>query len=74
MGIKIDEQIITLFFEDNGTPYNPMEKPDPDVEELLHQQKEGGLGIYLVKKRMDEIKYEYIGGRNRLTISKNADI
>ena len=74
VGIKIDEQIITLFFEDNGTPYNPMEKPDPDVEELLHQQKEGGLGIYLVKKRMDEIKYEYIGGRNRLTISKNADI
>lgn len=61
---------ITLYFEDNGVPYNPLEKPDPDVEELLENRKEGGLGIYLVKKRMDSMEYKYEDGRNHLTISK----
>ena len=51
-------------------PYNPLERPDPDVEKLLEQRKEGGLGIYLVKKRMDRVEYEYINERNKLTVYK----
>ena len=61
---------ITLYFEDDGMPYNPLERPDPDVEKLLEQRKEGGLGIYLVKKRMDRAEYEYINERNKLTVYK----
>ena len=61
---------ITLYFEDDGMPYNPLERPDPDVEKLLEQRKEGGLGIYLVKKRMDRVEYEYINERNKLTVYK----
>ncbi|MBD5526397.1 MAG: SpoIIE family protein phosphatase [Lachnospiraceae bacterium] len=64
---------ITLYFEDDGMPYNPLERPDPDVEKLLEQRKEGGLGIYLVKKRMDRVEYEYINERNKLTVHKTDE-
>ena len=61
---------ITLFFEDDGIPYNPLDRSDPDISELPGRRKEGGMGIYLVKKRMDKVEYEYINDRNRLTIYK----
>lgn len=64
---------ITLYFEDDGIPYNPLERPDPDVEGLLEKRKEGGLGIYLVKKRMDRVEYEYINERNKLTVYKTVE-
>lgn len=75
VGVHVEEPAeegrkVILYFEDDGVPYNPLEKPDPDVKELLEQRKAGGLGIYLVKKRMDQIVYEYIGNRNRLTVYK----
>ena len=74
MGIKVEEQMITMYFEDDGAPYNPLEREDPDVEELLENRRIGGLGIYLVKKRMDQTEYEYAGGMNRLTIMKKDGV
>lgn len=88
VGIRIDEngngktggyredkakKEIMLYFEDDGIPYNPLERPDPDVEQLLEQRKEGGLGIYLVKQRMDRVEYEYINERNKLTVYKTDE-
>lgn len=74
VGVKAEEKegvkTVALYFEDDGVPYNPLEKPDPNVEELLEKRKEGGLGIYLVKKRMDTMEYEYKDARNRLTVTK----
>ena len=61
---------VTLIIEDDGIPYNPLERPDPDVEELLEKRTQGGLGIYLVKKRMDQMEYEYKDDMNRLTLRK----
>lgn len=61
---------VILTFTDDGVPYNPLDKPDPDVEELLEKRQQGGLGIYLVKRRMDRMEYEYSGERNRLTLGK----
>ncbi len=40
------------------------------MAELLEERKTGGLGIYLVKKRMDQVDYEYRENRNRLTVCK----
>ncbi|MBO5146625.1 MAG: SpoIIE family protein phosphatase [Lachnospiraceae bacterium] len=71
--VRVDEQEhrnVMLCFEDDGIPYNPLAKPDPDIEEAWEQRKEGGLGIYLVKKRMDRVIYEYAGNKNCLTIQK----
>lgn len=70
---RITGQEITIYFEDDGIPYDPLERPDPDVTEILGRRKEGGLGIYLVKKRMDKVEYEYINDRNRLTIYKASE-
>ena len=59
---------ITLI--DRGIPYNPLAKPDPDVTLSAEERKIGGLGIYMVKKSMDEVNYEYRDGQNVLTLKK----
>lgn len=71
VGCLVDEEAATLYFEDDGIPYNPLDRPDPDINESAETRKEGGLGIYLVKKRMDSLRYEYMDGKNRLTMVKN---
>ena len=73
VGCKIKDREASIYFEDDGMPYNPLEKPDPDVTELLEERKAGGLGIYLVKKRMDKTLYEFVEGRNRLVIVKEDE-
>ena len=55
-----------LSFEDDGVPFNPLECPEPDIKEPIRRRKEGGLGIYLVKRQMDRLEYQYSGGKNRL--------
>lgn len=61
---------IVVTFIDNGVPYDPLEKEDPDVTLNAEQREIGGLGIYMVKKTMDEIDYEYKDGQNILRIKK----
>jgi len=60
----------TLTFEisDDAPPFNPLEQPDPDVDAPIEERDIGGLGIFLVKKLMDDIHYERSGDRNVLTL------
>ncbi len=62
-----------LTFTDEGIPYNPMETPEPDVTLPAAERTPGGLGIFLVKKVMNEMHYEYTGGKNCLTLTKQLD-
>lgn len=62
---------VIITFTDNGKPYDPLSKEDPDTAKSAEERTEGGLGIYIVKKSMDDIAYEYKDGRNILTIRKN---
>lgn len=62
---------VVVSFIDNGIPYDPLSKEDPDVGLPLEEREIGGLGIYMVKKSMDEISYEYKDGQNILRIRKN---
>ena len=62
------EAVIT--FRDKGVAFNPLEKQDPDVTQSAEERQIGGLGIYIVKKTMDEVKYERTDGENVLTIRK----
>ena len=59
-----------ITFIDGGTPYDPLSKPDPDVTLSADERPIGGLGIFMVKKSMDDVRYEYKDGQNTLTISK----
>ena len=61
---------VALTFIDEGVPYNPLEKEDPDTTLSAEDRKIGGLGIYMVKKNMDEMEYEYSDGKNILSMKK----
>ena len=61
---------LTLTFIDGGVPYDPLQKPDPDLELPLDERPIGGLGVFLVKKIVDEAHYEYKDGKNILTVRK----
>jgi serine/threonine-protein kinase RsbW len=61
---------VTIQFLDGGKSYNPLEKKDPDITKSADERDIGGLGIYIVKKSMDDVQYEYKDGMNLLTISK----
>ncbi len=61
---------VTLTFLDKGLPYDPRQKADPDVSLSAEDRPIGGLGIFLVKKAMDRMDYEYKFGQNVLTIQK----
>lgn len=61
---------ISICFTDWGIPYNPLAKEDPDVTLSAEERKIGGLGIYMVKKSMDNVFYRYEEGKNILVIEK----
>ena len=64
---------VTITFLDRGVPYDPLAKEDPDVSLSAEDRQIGGLGIYMVKKSMDEMTYEYRDGQNILRIKKALD-
>ena len=68
--IDSDTNLLTIVFEDKGVPFNPLEKDDPDITASADEREIGGLGIFLTKKMMDEVKYENVDGINRLTVMK----
>ena len=61
---------VDITFIDGGVPYDPLAKADPDVTLSAEERQIGGLGIFMVKKSMDDIKYEYLDGHNVLTLKK----
>lgn len=61
---------VEITFIDSGKPYNPLEKDDPDTTLGIDEREIGGLGIFLVKKNVDDISYEYAAGKNILRIKK----
>ena len=65
-----DPKRVTVTFIDSGIPYDPLQRPDPDVTLSAEQRQIGGLGILMVKKSMDDMTYVRRDGQNILTIMK----
>ena len=63
---------VILTFIDKGKPFDPLSKKDADVTLPPEEREIGGLGIFLVKKTMDSVEYEYKDGQNILTVVKNV--
>ena len=61
---------VSLTFLDQGVPYDPLAKADPDVSLSAEERQIGGLGIFMVKKTMDDVQYRYENGKNILTLKK----
>lgn len=62
---------VRISLADRGMPYDPLAKEDPDVTLSAEERQIGGLGIYMVKKSMDEVSYEYKDGTNIFTMVKS---
>jgi serine/threonine-protein kinase RsbW len=67
--VEILPKRLLLVLEDDGHEFNPLDAPTPDVNLPAEQRRPGGLGIYLVRKFAEEMRYERCEGRNRLTIA-----
>ncbi len=63
-------QSVVLTFTDAGKPYDPLKQKEPDTGLSLEEREIGGLGIFIVKKTMDEMTYEYKDGKNVLRLKK----
>ena len=61
---------VEIVFIDSGIPFNPLAVKEPDVTLSASDRKIGGLGIFMVKKSMDDVNYEYVDEKNILTIKK----
>lgn len=66
-----DPLAVLLSFIDNGRAYDPLAAEDPNTTLSAEERPIGGLGVFLVKKTMDEITYEYKGGMNILKVKKH---
>ena len=61
---------VVVTFIDRGVPYDPLARKDPDITLSAEEREIGGLGIFMVKKSMDDVSYEYRDGQNILHIKK----
>lgn len=70
--VEVTEEPLSVIvtFIDGGVPYDPLTAAEPDTTLSAEERTMGGLGIFMVKKSMDEIAYRYENGKNILMIRK----
>jgi anti-sigma regulatory factor (Ser/Thr protein kinase) len=61
---------LRITLSDSGVPFDPLQKDDPDISLSAQERRVGGLGIFMVKKSMDHMYYEYKDGKNHISIIK----
>ena len=61
---------IVIRFEDGGVPFNPLEQIAPNTKLSWKKRRIGGLGIFLISRKMDDVRYAYENQKNILTIEK----
>lgn len=69
--IHLENDVLTIYVEDDGIPFNPLEIKDPETPTDLIDIKIGGLGIHFIKQLMDDVCYERNQGKNKLTLIKS---
>ena len=74
ISIKNENNKIIISFEDMGVPFNPLLNENPDITLSAENREPGGLGIYMMKKMMDNVEYIYKDNKNILVIEKNIDM
>ena len=73
IGLSEDHSQVSITFTDSGIAYDPLAKDDPDLTLPGEERPIGGLGIFLIKKYMDDVRYRFTEGKNHLTIVKNLE-
>ncbi len=70
--LKLEGGLLTMWIEDDGHKFNPLEAPEPDTYCNCDERRIGGLGIHFMRKIMDSIEYAWEGGKNKLKLTKNV--
>ena len=71
--VGVEDGVMELTLIDGGIPFDPLAKPDPDVTLMAEDRQIGGLGIYMVKQKMDAMEYQRKDDKNILTIRKKLE-
>jgi anti-sigma regulatory factor (Ser/Thr protein kinase) len=66
-----EEGTVQITLEDDGIPFDPLALTDPNTKLPLEERSIGGLGIFMVKRTMNKVKYEFKDGVNTLTVTKS---
>ena len=66
----VRDDSLEFVISDSGKPFDPTAAPEADVTLGFEEREIGGLGIYLTKNLMDDVRYEYRDGQNILTLTK----
>ena len=69
--MRVAAGTLILVVEDNGRPFDPTQDTNADVTSSLEERAVGGLGLHLVKTFADHVSYEFVEGRNRLTMERD---
>ena len=72
VGFALNDGELTIEVEDDGEPFNPLEKQAPDLDLPIEERQIGGLGIHLVVTLMDVVEYQREDGKNRLRLKKRV--
>ncbi len=70
---RLDGDEMTLIVSDDGHEFDPLAELDPDLDASAEDREIGGLGIFLVKKSMTDLRYERVDGRNVVTAVKKFE-
>ncbi|MFW5490535.1 MAG: ATP-binding protein [Desulfovibrio sp.] len=70
--LSMENDVVRLRIEDDGTPFNPLNMAEPDTSAPLEERQIGGLGIHFVKHLMSSVEYERSGTKNILRITKDC--
>ncbi len=65
-----EKRIVEIEFRDDGIPFDPLARPDPNISLSAEARRIGGLGIFMAKKNLDEMVYTRENGQNILTVRK----
>ena len=68
VGLVVDDRAVVIRIEDDGKQFDPSSFPEPDTSLSIEKRTDGGLGIHLVRKMSESMKYYRENGRNILEI------
>jgi serine/threonine-protein kinase RsbW len=72
VSLAIVDGELTLTVEDEGPPFDPLSLEAPDTTASLEERRVGGLGVFLMRQMMDRVRYQRLGARNQLTMTKRV--
>lgn len=72
LSLGYEKPYLVIRLSDNGCPFDPTARQDPDLSLTAEERPIGGLGIFLIKKLMDEVSYQRVNGKNVLILKKKV--